>query len=168
MNYKNAIETLYQDYSNMVFRTCLRVCHDEELAEDLTHEIFANLLKKDIDLDSINSLFSWLYRIAINKAIDNTRKTKRRKNLWDQNEIFIEEFNAEYDNNNNSHNIYELFSEETKDLKETLVLYFCEGLQQDEVAKVMNISRSGVSKRITNWASKQRDKKDLVDKLRGL
>jgi RNA polymerase sigma-70 factor (ECF subfamily) len=73
---KDLFRILVERYQIMVFRTCIGFVHHKAEADDLTQEIF---IKAFTSLSSFkgNSAFStWLYRIAINACLNNTRTIK--------------------------------------------------------------------------------------------
>ena len=50
--------------------------HDEALAEDLLQEVFIRAMLKDAEFCDITNPRAWLYRVANNLLIDNSRKKR--------------------------------------------------------------------------------------------
>jgi len=74
----SGLETLYEMYSEKVFRTCYRILGDHAAAEDQTHEVFLRVFQK-IDRFRGRSTFStWLYRLTVNQTLNRLRSRKRR------------------------------------------------------------------------------------------
>lgn len=73
---KNTLDNLYKLYMNDVYRYLLYLCKDKYLAEDLLQDTFfrAYLYLEDCPPDNVKP---WLFRVAHNSFIDNTRKNKR-------------------------------------------------------------------------------------------
>lgn len=73
---KNALYHLYDKYSGALFGVILRICQNQELAEDVLQETFLRIWEK---MDSYNpdkgKFYTWAYRIAKNRALNSIRKT---------------------------------------------------------------------------------------------
>lgn len=70
---------LVRKYQNLVFLVCMGFVHNEEDANDLTQEIFINAFQKLHTFDGRAKFSTWLYRIAVNAALNAQRKKSRRK-----------------------------------------------------------------------------------------
>lgn len=76
---KNALNLLYQNYSDSLYGVILKVTNNEELAQDALQETFVKVWKNSKKYDSKKAkLFTWLYRIAKNTAIDKLRSFNNR------------------------------------------------------------------------------------------
>jgi len=71
---KRAISLLYENYGDALFGVISKVLTDSDLAQDALQETFIKVWKKAKTYDSKKAkLFTWLYRIAYNTAIDKVR-----------------------------------------------------------------------------------------------
>tara|TARA_R100001377_G_scaffold85085_1_gene70228 strand:- start:111 stop:656 length:546 start_codon:yes stop_codon:yes gene_type:complete len=71
---KRAISLLYEYYGDALFGVISKVLTDSDLAQDALQETFIKVWKKAKTYDSKKAkLFTWLYRIAYNTAIDKVR-----------------------------------------------------------------------------------------------
>ena len=69
-----AISLLYEHYGDTLYGIALKVVRDEELAQDVLQESFVKIWKKSDSYDSTKAkLFTWLFRITRNTAIDKLR-----------------------------------------------------------------------------------------------
>lgn len=76
---KKAINLLYDNYANSLYGVILKVTNNEELAQDALQETFVKVWKNSKKYDSKKAkLFTWLYRIARNTAIDKLRSFNNR------------------------------------------------------------------------------------------
>lgn len=81
-----AFDGLYLLFADRVFRYLLTRLSDADLAEEMTAQIFLQLLEK-IDRyriapkDNATIFSAWLYRLSHNKMIDILRKLKRTSHL---------------------------------------------------------------------------------------
>lgn len=74
-----AINLLYENYANSLYGVILKVINNEELAQDALQETFVKVWKNSKKYDSKKAkLFTWLYRIARNTAIDKLRSFNNR------------------------------------------------------------------------------------------
>ncbi|WCO02239.1 RNA polymerase sigma factor [Psychroserpens ponticola] len=76
---KKAISLLYENYSDSLYGIILKVTINEEIAQDALQETFVKVWKNAKKYDSKKAkLFTWLYRIAKNTAIDKLRSFNKR------------------------------------------------------------------------------------------
>lgn len=69
-----AISLLYENYGDTLYGVALKVVRDEELAQDVLQESFVKIWKKSHTYDATKAkLFTWLFRITRNTAIDKLR-----------------------------------------------------------------------------------------------
>ena len=81
---EKAISLLYDNYSDTLFGVAYKVVKDEDLAQDVLQESFVKIWKKADSYDpSKAKLFTWLFRITRNTAIDKLRSisTKSDKEI---------------------------------------------------------------------------------------
>ncbi|MEO6670737.1 MAG: RNA polymerase sigma factor [Ferruginibacter sp.] len=76
-----AFKWLVESYSKVVFNTILNILQDEAEAEDAAQEVFIKIYESIGSFRKDCSLSTWIYRIAINKALDKLRKRKRKEHL---------------------------------------------------------------------------------------
>ncbi|WP_299519864.1 sigma-70 family RNA polymerase sigma factor [Winogradskyella sp.] len=76
---KRALNLLYENYSNSLYGVILKIAINEEIAEDALQETFVKVWKNAHKYDpSKAKLFTWLFRIARNTAIDKLRSFNNR------------------------------------------------------------------------------------------
>lgn len=64
-------------FQDRVFGVCLRISGDRHDAADATQETFVRALESISRFDERAAVFTWLYRIAVNLAIDQRRRRGR-------------------------------------------------------------------------------------------
>ena len=74
---RNAYSELVRTHSQGVLNVVYRMCGNGDLAEDATQEAFIQAWLKISSYQEKASFRSWLYRIAVNAAVDMLRKEKR-------------------------------------------------------------------------------------------
>ena len=162
---------LYKEYHEKVFCTCMGFLHNKEDAEYLVQEVFLEIHKSLDKFRGDSKVSTWLYRIAVNKSLNQIRKNKKN--------IFIKTFeilfdassnglNKEPSNNNTSKRMEDkelskVLNTALNSLKETqrtaFVLSKYDELSYQEISEVMNVSLSSVESLI------HRAKLNLQNKL---
>jgi RNA polymerase sigma-70 factor (ECF subfamily) len=74
---RNAFSELVRIHAPGVLNVIYRLCGNMQVAEDATQETFIQAWQRLPSYRSRSSLRNWLYRIAVNTAIDMLRKEKR-------------------------------------------------------------------------------------------
>jgi RNA polymerase sigma-70 factor (ECF subfamily) len=81
---ENAMATLYDRYSPIVYSVALRVLGDTGAAEDVLQEVFMQLWRNPGGFDSSRgNLAAWLAVISRNRAIDAVRKRRPDTDIAD-------------------------------------------------------------------------------------
>lgn len=76
-----ALNLLYENYSDSLYGVILKITNNEEVAQDALQESFVKIWRNGKKYDAEKAkLFTWLYRIARNTAIDKLRSFNNRFN----------------------------------------------------------------------------------------
>lgn len=81
---EKAISLIYEHYGDTLYGVAYKVVKNEQLAQDVLQESFVKIWKKGDSYDSTKAkLFTWLFRITRNTAIDKLRSlsTKTDKEI---------------------------------------------------------------------------------------
>lgn len=73
-------ELLVQRHMDRIYTLVYRVVSNKEEAEDITQEVLVKVYNNIRSFDQKASFSTWLYRIAVNSALDGLEKMKRRSN----------------------------------------------------------------------------------------
>lgn len=73
-----AFRSLFEEYNELVFKTCIGFLHNKEDAEDVTQEVFVELYRSAHTFRSEAKVSTWLYRISVNKSLNFIRDNKKR------------------------------------------------------------------------------------------
>ncbi|MEP1488668.1 MAG: RNA polymerase sigma factor [Algibacter sp.] len=146
---KKAITLLYDNYADALFGVIKKIIPDDDTAQDVLQESFVKIWRYSKKYDpSKAKLFTWLYRIAYNSAIDKIRSLKNKK----EKEVQIE-----------SSSVYKIESgalnEDVLDIKKHLntldekyqivinALFF-EGMTQQEASEELDIPLGTIKSRL--------------------
>jgi RNA polymerase sigma-70 factor, ECF subfamily len=69
---------LVDEHQSMVFSVAYHFLHDRAAAEEVAQEVFLSLHRHLADLQSPAHACSWLRKVAVQRAIDEARRRKRR------------------------------------------------------------------------------------------
>ena len=76
---EKAISLLYEHYGDTLYGVAHKVVRNEELAQDVVQESFVKIWKKSDTYDASKAkLFTWLFRITRNTAIDKLRSVNTK------------------------------------------------------------------------------------------
>lgn len=142
------IEAYYMKYGPMVLRRCKFLLKDEDKALDAMQDVFVKLMLYQSRLTG-NYPPALLYRIATNICLNKIRAQRIRQSVSDEKvlESIAVEDEAERKMTYNSLLEYILKSE-SESTHDIAVKYFVEGRTLKEIGKELNLSISGVYKRI--------------------
>ncbi|MEO5825578.1 MAG: RNA polymerase sigma factor [Gemmatimonadales bacterium] len=73
-----AFEVLYDIHAPQVYGTCLRLAGDAGAAADLVQDVFVEVWERIASYRGESSFSTWLHRVAINTALDASRRNHRR------------------------------------------------------------------------------------------
>lgn len=76
-----AFRWLVENYRNRVFHSVLNILQDSKEAEDAAQETFIQVFESVGAFKEESSLATWIYRIAVRKALDKLRRKKTRQRL---------------------------------------------------------------------------------------
>ena len=146
---KRAISLLYENYADTLYGVVKKIIKDDDTAQDVLQESFVKIWRYSKKYDpSKAKLFTWLYRIAYNTAIDKVRSQKNRNG----NEVQIE-----------TSSVYKITSNELNqdvldikkhlsslDEKYQIVLnaLFFEGMTQQEASDELDIPLGTIKSRL--------------------
>jgi len=74
-----AFRQLVETWKDMVYNTVLGIVQHEADAEDVAQEVFVQVYQSIGSFRGDAKLSTWLYRIAVTKALDHVKKRNRKK-----------------------------------------------------------------------------------------
>jgi RNA polymerase sigma factor (sigma-70 family) len=76
-----AFSLLVETFRHRVYHTVLNIVQDKHDADDASQEVFIEVYESVKSFKEQSSLSTWIYRIAVHKALDKLRRRKTRKRL---------------------------------------------------------------------------------------
>lgn len=143
-------ESVYQDYSGSIHRTLLGMTGNHSVAEELTQEAFIKAWKGLPQFGFRSSLKTWLYQVAINVGRDWLRSHASMT-------LVPDEITEESSNKSEQNAIHEALLEMDEDSRTVLILFYWEGMKQDEMSHILKIPEGTVKSRLFNAKTKLRE-----------
>jgi RNA polymerase sigma-70 factor (ECF subfamily) len=75
----SSLGDLYERHSRRVYALCLRMTGNPTEAEDLTHEVFLQVMRKISSFRGDSHFTTWLYRLTVNQVLMHFRRANCRK-----------------------------------------------------------------------------------------
>lgn len=136
------IELLFKHYYTSLCRTVNRIVRDTDAAEDIVQDVFMKVWNNRQTLEINFSIKSYLYRSAINSALNYLEKNKKQVHLEDAN--LLEPSGNNVEEMLNAAEVQQRVLEATEALppacKTIFVLSRHENMSYKEIADTLNIS----------------------------
>ncbi len=142
------IEQLYVRYGGMVMRRCRQMLHDEEAAADAMQDVFVQALRYRDRLEQ-RAPSSLLYTMATNVCLNRLR-SKRRHPEDPESELIqrIAEAGDAESKSLAARTLEKLFGKELASTRTIAALHLVDGMTLEEVAREVDMSVSGVRRRL--------------------
>lgn len=160
-NDSKAFDHLMQKYHGRIYALLYHMTSNKQDAEDLLQDVFLKAYKALPKFKGNSSFYTWVYRIAVNSAINFTKKRKRKQALsLDDMDMRIEHDPAlvqmssqeSPDRNMNLKDLQKKLNDAMLTLSENhrtvVVLHDIQGLPHHEIGKILGVSSGTVRSRL--------------------
>ncbi|MCA9403923.1 MAG: sigma-70 family RNA polymerase sigma factor [Candidatus Omnitrophica bacterium] len=150
----NAFEEVYKAYSRFVYNVALRMCRNNEIAQDVTQDVFITVYDKFDKFRFESSFKTWVYRITVNTSINTLKKGSKMRDK-------SVSFDDQYDYGQPADSLPEKIQREEQaalidrllgylntDQRTCIVLRNIEGLSYEEIAAALKIPINTVRSRL--------------------
>jgi RNA polymerase sigma-70 factor (ECF subfamily) len=79
----DALSSMFETYSDRIYRLALSLLHDEQAADGVVQDTFISLIEHIDGFEERASLGTWLYRVAYNNCIGRLRRIRPQFDLDD-------------------------------------------------------------------------------------
>ena len=132
-------DTIYEEYFDRVYYKVLSVVKNDDDAEDICQETFISVYKNLSKFREESNIYTWIYRIAINKTYDFFKKRKLEFEINDEVLSLPEDIN--FDKKVILEEKLKLISEKEREL---VILKDIYGYKLKEIAEMKNMNLSTV------------------------
>jgi RNA polymerase sigma-70 factor, ECF subfamily len=162
----SAFQELVSRYHQKVYMVILGLLRQREDALEVAQETFFRAYRKINSFQGGSSFYTWLYRIAVNMAIDAQRRQGRspldfRESMDGimeaQNEVARDPFSDVHDRELRE-NLVKAINELTPEHKAVIVLRTIEGLSYKDIGEILGCSEGTVMSRLHYARKKLQDK----------
>lgn len=136
---KSEVAKLYDRYAQDVFRLALSYLYHSQDAEDVCHSVFLTLVEKDVALFP-GSEKAWLLKCTANACKDLIKSFwKQNRDDLNENIVFLDARDRE---------LWAVVGTLPPKYRAVVHLYYYEGYNQEEIAKILGITRTAVQTRM--------------------
>lgn len=151
-----AFTQLVEAYQHMVHNVVLNIVNHAQEAEDVAQEVFIQVYQQVHHFRGEAKLSTWLYRIAITKALECERKKKAKKRfhtlktligIGDDNDDLAIDFHhpgIQLDNKEKAATLFKAMKQLPDNQRTAFMLIKAEGLSYEEVSGIMSITVKAV------------------------
>ena len=152
-----AFKAIVEEWQHIVYNTILSIVQSREDAQELAQDVFVVVYQEGGNFKGESKFSTWLYRIAVNKSLEHLRRQKRKKRF-----VFVQSLLG------NSNEVKQdppefvhpgtllqnkeaaiILAKAVRQLPEkqriAFTLHKLEGMSQNEIAAVLQISEESVS-----------------------
>lgn len=142
---QGGFELLYSKYYEKVYAIARGILFDADEASDATQEVFTLVYRKLGRFDQRARFSTWLFRVAVNRCIQQSRKHKHRSKLTELTEAYAEPAPQETETDPR---IAEALSEMGAGDRALLVLFYWEDLSLQEIAESLGCGVNAAKTRL--------------------
>jgi len=175
-----SFEEIYREHGDRILNLLYRFTSRQQVAQDLLQDVFVKVYEHMGSFENRSQIYTWIYRIAVNHALNHLKREKR--NFWvdlmdekvgellTRDKIETRGFGGRdvvlpdqaLEDKEREQFVQQAVESLPPNYRVPFLLFKDEHLSYDEIAKVLRISHSAVETRI------HRARKALIRRLRPL
>lgn len=150
---ENAFRTLYDGYFHRISAYIFKLCKSPAATEEIVQDIFLKIWENRQSLVSVNTPEAYIFSMVRNKTIDYLRRLAKETNLIHVLKEQVQASSNEIEDKLNAEDLHCLIEEALQQLssqkREIFRLSRTEGLDHDEIAEAMHLSKSTVKNHLS-------------------
>ena len=143
---EHQFELLVRQHKRTVYTVCYMFSHNKAEIDDLFQEILIRLWNGFDHYEGRSSARTWLYRVALNTAINQDKKERRRIETVPLT-VDINPYEADNPKTEQVRKLHDLISQ-LELIDRSLVLLWLEGISYDEIGAIIGITPNNVGVRL--------------------
>lgn len=157
------VSRVFSDHAQFVYRTAYGVTGSHEDAEDVLQTVFVRLIRRDLPPDVGTNPRAYLYRAAVNAALDAVRSRRRRRIVAVAELPDLPAPSPDAIDDEHHRALYEAIAELKPASAQILVLRYVHDMSDAEIARMLGVSRGSIALRL--FRSRARLKKLLRTRM---
>jgi RNA polymerase sigma-70 factor (ECF subfamily) len=143
---------LYRLHGPAVYRRCLRLLREPEAARDATQEVFVRLVRDMDRLADRETMLPWIYRVATNHCLNQRRNAGRRGEQPAAADLELADPSSasRYPERTLARQVLARFDPATQAVAVGVLV---DGMEHEELAAALGISRRTVARRLERFLS---------------
>ena len=154
MGKEESFTRIIKDNEGVIFKITTIYTDNRQDQKDLYQEIVYQLWKSFDSFRNESKISTWMYRIALNTAIGQLKKSKKHSNKTGIDQVVLqqtENYDTEFENRLKM--VYEQIHQ-LNILEKGLILLLLEGKKYEEIAEITGLSETNVGTRISRIKQK--------------
>jgi RNA polymerase sigma-70 factor, ECF subfamily len=148
---RTAARALYDANASRVYRLVHRLCGDDDLAQDLTQEVFIKAFAQLRNFRGDSALSTWLHRIAVTVTMNGMRKVKRfRERETDVDESLPTTGDGSPDQVDLRQRVAAAIDALPEIYRTTIIMHDIEGYTHMEIAEALQVAEGTCKSRLSH------------------
>ena len=149
---EHQFELLVREHKRTIYTVCYMFSHNKAEIDDLFQEVLIRLWNGFDHYEGRSSARTWVYRVALNTAINQDKKERRRIETVPLT-VGINPFEADDPKSQQVRKLHDLISQ-LELIDRSLVLLWLEGISYDEIGAIIGITPNNVGVRLARIKEK--------------
>ena len=149
---EHQFELLVREHKRTIYTVCYMFSHNKAEIDDLFQEILIRLWNGFDTYEGRSNARTWIYRVALNTAINQDKKQRRRIETVPLT-VDMDPFEADNPKTEQVRKLHDLISQ-LELIDRSLVLLWLEGISYDEIGAIIGITPNNVGVRLARIKEK--------------
>ena len=149
---EHQFELLVRQHKRTIYTVCYMFSHNKAEIDDLFQEILIRLWNGFDTYEGRSNARTWIYRVALNTAINQDKKQRRRIETVPLT-VDMDPFEADNPKTEQVRKLHDLISQ-LELIDRSLVLLWLEGISYDEIGAIIGITPNNVGVRLARIKEK--------------
>jgi len=158
---RRAMTQLISQYERPVYNAAYRILGNTDDAADATQTVFLKVFEHISDYDQRFKFFSWVYRIAVNEALNQVKKRRAQEPLDDGQASPWQGPAEELDSKRVCEQVQEALMLLNDDYRNVVVLKHISGFSYQQISEILQLPEKTVKSRL--YSARQILKKTLLE-----